>query len=199
VRIGLLGGTFDPPHRGHLAAAEAARDALHLDRVLLVVANNPWQKSPHRVISAATDRLAMVTALAHGADQIEPSRIEIDRGGPSYTIDTVNHLLAVAAEGGVVSPVIYVIIGADLVETLPTWDRADDLAQLVTLAVVSRPHSPKVSVPEPWRAEAVDGPAVDASSSQIRQLVADGANIDQLVPPDVVHCIHGLGLYAGGR
>ncbi len=141
----------------------------------------------------------MVSALAEGADRIEPSRIEIDRGGPSYTIDTVNHLLAVAAEGGVVSPTIFVIIGADLVDTLPTWDRADELAQLVTLAVVSRPHSPKVMVEEPWRAEAVNGPAVDVSSSQIRQLVADGASIDELVPPDVVHCIHRLGLYAGGR
>ena len=85
-RLGLLGGTFDPPHEGHLDAARRCRDALGLDRVLLVVANDPWQKAP---ATPAADRYAMVEAAVEGVDRVEASRLEIDRGGPSYTVDTV--------------------------------------------------------------------------------------------------------------
>src|SRR6185437_1684705 len=97
-RIGLLGGTFDPPHAGHLAAALACRDALALDRLLLVVANHPWQKAPQRRISPAEDRLAMVQAAVDGVPGLEVSRMEIDRGGPSYTIETVDALRQDAAD-----------------------------------------------------------------------------------------------------
>ena len=96
-RIGLLGGSFDPPHNGHLAAAIACRDALALDRLLLVVANDPYQKSGQRAVTPAEDRYAMVHAAVEGIERVEASRIEIDRGGPSYTIETVEALRDQAA------------------------------------------------------------------------------------------------------
>src|SRR5271169_3842537 len=94
ARIGVLGGTFDPVHVGHLVAAMRAREALGLDRVLLVVANVPWQKAGTRPVTPAEDRFLMVQAAVAGVAGLEASRVEIDRGGPSYTVDTVRELLA---------------------------------------------------------------------------------------------------------
>lgn len=90
-RIGIFGGTFDPIHVAHIEMAEQVRSSLDLDRVLLVVANDPWQKVDHD-ITPAEDRFAMVSAATVGHPGLEPSRIEIDRGGPTYTIDTVRQL-----------------------------------------------------------------------------------------------------------
>ena len=91
-RVGVFGGTFDPPHSGHLAVARAAKDSLGLDLVLLVVANQPWQKVNDRKITAASHRLAMTELLVEHVDGIEASDIEIVRGGASYTFDTVEQL-----------------------------------------------------------------------------------------------------------
>ncbi|MCU1351667.1 MAG: nicotinate (nicotinamide) nucleotide adenylyltransferase, partial [Acidimicrobiales bacterium] len=88
-RIGVFGGTFDPPHVGHLVAASQARHALELDTILLVVANQPWQKVDAREVSPAVDRLAMVRSAVSGAAGLEASALEIDRGGTSYTADTL--------------------------------------------------------------------------------------------------------------
>src|SRR5271169_6912648 len=94
ARIGIFGGTFDPVHVGHLVAATWAREALGLERVLLVVANVPWQKAGTRAVTPAEDRFLMVQAAVAGVAGLEASRVEIDRGGPSYTVDTVRELLA---------------------------------------------------------------------------------------------------------
>ena len=198
-RIGLLGGTFDPPHAGHLAAARACRDVLGLDRLLLVVANHPWQKAPQRRISPAEDRLAMVEAAVEGIDGLEVSRTEIDRGGPSYTVETVEALRSEARQAGRAEPEVFVIVGADLVESLPTWERVDELAQMVTLVVVSRPRSPRPEDPVGWNVVHVDGGGVDVSSSEVRTLVAQGRSVDGLVPPGVIHCILRRNLYAVAR
>jgi nicotinate-nucleotide adenylyltransferase len=198
-RIGLLGGTFDPPHAGHVGAARACLDALTLDRVLLVVANHPWQKSPHRAISAAETRLALVRAAVEGMPGVEVSRIEIDRGGPSYTIDTAEALRRDAAAAGRPPPELFLIVGADLVETLPSWHRVHELADLVTLVIVARPGSPAPAPPDGWRSEVVGGPGVDVSSSLVRTMVAEGRPIAGLVPEPVVRCILRRGLYAVGR
>ena len=117
----------------------AVSDALALDRLLLVVANDPWQKSSSRAVTPAEDRFAMAQALADGMPGVEASRMEIDRGGPSYTVTTVEALRAEAAASGRPAPQIYLVIGADLLADLGTWERADDLREMVTLAVVSRP------------------------------------------------------------
>lgn len=197
-RIGLLGGTFDPPHHGHVAAARACRDELHLDRVLLVVANDPWQKSD-RPVTPAEDRMAMVEAAVRGLEGVEASRIEIDRGGRSYTVDTVEQLRAEAAERGLPEPEIFLVVGSDLVPYLHTWKRVDDLRRMVTLAVVSRPPGPvAIGVPG-WRTVRVEGEAVDVSSSEVRDRLERGCGADGMVPDEVVRCIERRGLYAVRR
>ncbi|MBV9255052.1 MAG: nicotinate-nicotinamide nucleotide adenylyltransferase, partial [Actinobacteria bacterium] len=118
MKLGVLGGTFDPVHIGHLVAAVNARHTLDLDQVLLVVANVPWQKAGARVITPAPDRLAMVRAAVDDVDGLEASDLEIARGGESYTVDTLAELQRIhpGAE-------LYLIVGADLVAELDTWER----------------------------------------------------------------------------
>ncbi len=117
-RLGILGGTFDPVHVAHLAAAAAARDQLGLDRVLVVVAGDPWQKRG-RVGAPAEIRCEMVAAAIEGVEGLVVSRLEIDRPGPTYTIDTVE---ALAAEPG---RELFLIVGSDVAASLTTWHRAD--------------------------------------------------------------------------
>jgi nicotinate-nucleotide adenylyltransferase len=204
-RIGLFGGTFDPPHNGHVAALRAVSEALSLDRLLLVVANDPWQKSSSRAITPAEDRYAMAQALAEGIPAgVEASRIEIDRGGPTYTVATVEALRAEALASGRPLPQIYLVIGADLLADLDTWERADDLRGMVTLAVVSRPPTttgvqPPRTAPPGWRLEWVDGPLVDVSSSAVRDVLERGGPVDEMVPAGVRHCILRRNLYAVDR
>jgi nicotinate-nucleotide adenylyltransferase len=203
-RIGLFGGTFDPPHVGHVAALVAVSGALSLDRLLLVVANDPWQKSSNRAVTPAEDRFAMAQALAEELPGVEASRMEIDRGGPSYTVATVEALRAEAAAAGRPAPQIYLVIGADLLADLGTWERADDLRGMVTLAVVSRPPAttetaPPRTAPPGWRVEWVDGPLVDVSSSAVRDVLERGGPVDNLVPAAVIRCIRRRNLYAVDR
>jgi nicotinate-nucleotide adenylyltransferase len=195
-RIGILGGTFDPPHVGHAAAARAAIDALSLNRLLLVVANDPWQKSGARRISDAEDRYALTAALADEVPGAEASRLEIDRGGPSYSVVTIED---VRVRSGDPAPEIFLVVGADLVGELETWERPDDLKRLATLAVVSRPGQEVADVPPGWRMVRVDGPHVDVSSSEVRDRLATGQAVDGLVPDAVIRCMERRGLYAVSR
>ena len=132
-RVGILGGTFDPIHIGHLVAAEWTRHALGLDRVLLMVANEPWQKTPTRRVTPAEDRYAMVAAAADGIEWLEAGRMEIDRGGPSYTIDTVSRAQEADARRGAVPH-----RGRRCGAAVSTWHHVDELIGLVTLVVVDR-------------------------------------------------------------
>jgi nicotinate-nucleotide adenylyltransferase len=193
TRIGIFGGTFDPPHVGHVAAARAVTERLGLDRLLLVVANDPWQKSGQRQVSPAADRYALTEALAEEIPGAEACRLEIDRGGPSYSVDTAQEILARA--GG--NPVeLFLVVGADLVPELGSWHRYQDLQRLVTLAVVSRPAGPAPELAPGWRAEWVDGPQVPVSSSEVRDLLAAGRPVDGMVPESVIRCIRRRNLYA---
>jgi nicotinate-nucleotide adenylyltransferase len=203
-RIGLFGGTFDPPHVGHVAGLRAVAEALSLDRLLLVVANDPWQKSSSRAVTPAEDRFALAQALAESIPGVEASRMEIDRGGPTYTVETVEALQTEAVAAGRPPPQIYLVIGADLLPELGTWERADDLRKMVTLAVVSRPPTsngtpPARVAPPGWQLEWVDGPLVDVSSSAVRDVLEHGGSVDELVPAAVMHCIRRRNLYAVGR
>lgn len=195
ARIGIFGGTFDPPHQGHLEAARAARDALDLDAVYLVVANDPWQKSVERAITPAFARLEMVRALAEDEERLIASAIEIERSGPSYTIDTVEEFLARAARLGAPEPALYLVVGADLAGQLHTWERARTLAARVVVAVVTRPGEGTLDPPEGWRSVVVDGVSVDLASSQIRASLADGHTHEDLVGAAVMRVIEQLGLY----
>lgn len=193
-RVGILGGTFDPIHIGHLVAATWAREALDLDRVMMVVANQPWQKTAQRRVTPAEDRWAVVTAAVEGVPGLEPSRLEIDRGGPSYTVDTVRHLMAAHPDTS-----FTLVIGADVAPDLDTWHDGAALARLVTLAVVDRAGVPRTPDPTGWSVERVAIPALDVSSSELRDRLAAGSSVDFLIPAPAILCIRRLGLYAGPR
>jgi nicotinate-nucleotide adenylyltransferase len=190
VGIGIFGGTFDPPHVGHVVAAAAARHGLGLDRVLLTVANRPWQKVGTRPISPAADRLAMVGALVEGVEGLDPSAIEIERGGDSYTADTITEVRR--RHGG--APV-YVIVGSDAAGGIETWKRADEVRDTSTVVLVDRPGVASPPLPVGWTFVRVDIPRLDVSSTDIRRRVEAGEPIDGLVPPGVRSVIVDRGLY----
>jgi nicotinate-nucleotide adenylyltransferase len=194
-RIGVFGGTFDPVHIGHLVAAVNARHDLELDRVLMMVANDPWQKSGEREITPARDRLALVEAAVEGVDGIEASALEIERGGITYTADTVAELRASNPRAQ-----LYLIVGTDLVAELSTWHRMEEVADQVTLAVVTRPGTTvEPGALEGWRALTVAVPALEISSSDLRARAASGRPLDFLVPAGAIRRIRDLALYAVGR
>jgi len=192
-RLGVFGGTFDPVHIGHLVAAVNARHLLGLDRVLFVVANRPWQKADRRV-TPADQRFAMVEAAVAGDLGLEASRVELDRGGDSYTADTLRALVAEDSRRE-----LFLVVGADVAADLGTWREVGIARDLATLAVVSRPGAPDVDPGPGWRVARVDIPHLDVSASDLRHRVAAGLPIDHLVPPGVIDHIRRLGLYAGGR
>ena len=185
-RIGLLGGTFDPVHVGHLMDAAAARHQLGLDRVLVVVARDPWQKHG-RVIARAEQRFEMLAAALDGVDGLEASRIELDRDGPTYTIDTVEQLTAPGRE-------LVLVMGSDVAAALPSWHRVDDLRDLVTLAIVDRDDM-RLPDPEGWRVERVAVPRIELSSTDLRRRVAAGEPVEFLVPTPAVRVMRAYGLY----
>ena len=193
-RLGLLGGTFDPPHVGHLVTAVNVRHVLGLDRVLLVVANLPWQKIGIRELTPAEDRLAMVEAAVAGVTGVEASDVEIRRGGPSYTADTLEALLAEDPERQ-----LFVVLGRDAAAGLPTWERVDVVRARASIVVVDRPGSGHLELPPGYPFTAVDVPHFEVSSSDIRARVADGRPIEFLVPPGVAGCISDRHIYRGGR
>lgn len=188
----MFGGTFDPVHIGHLAAAVNVRHSLELERLLLVVANVPWQKAGLRAISPPEDRLAMVEAAVADVPGLEASRLELDRGGPSYSADTLAALHEARPDAR-----LYLVVGSDVAPQLPSWERIDEVKSLSVLVVVKRPGSRPVT-PAGWRTEEVEVPELDISSTDLRSRVADGRPLDYLVPPPVIRVIRQRGLYAGG-
>lgn len=189
-RIGVFGGTFDPPHIGHLVAALDVRAALDLDEVLLVVANEPWQKVDERDISPAADRLALVEAAVAGVEGLVASDLEIVRGGPSYTADTLAALRAAGPDDA-----LHLILGRDAAAGLPTWERVEEVVAQAELVVVDRPGSDELPLPAGPRWHRVEIPRLDISSTDLRARVAEGRPIHFLTPPAVVAGIERLGLY----
>jgi nicotinate-nucleotide adenylyltransferase len=192
-RIGVLGGTFDPIHVGHLVAAVNARHALHLDRVILMVANLPWQKTGQRVVTPAEDRWAMVEAAVGGVEGLEAGRLEMDRGGESFTADTMVELASLHPGAS-----LFLIVGWDVAAELTTWDRWEDIQRLATLVVVNRPGAgrPAGLDGDGWRVEEVTVPNLEISSTDLRSRAATGRPLDYLVPEAAVHCLRARGLYA---
>ena len=193
-RIGILGGTFDPIHVGHLVAAVNVRHSMELDRVLMVVANQPWQKEGVRSITPAEDRYAMVAAAVGDVPAIEASRIEIDRGGPSYTADTVEQLADEHPDAA-----LFTIVGADVADSLHTWERHALIAERSTLVVVNRPGSVRTAPLSGWRVEEVEIPALEVSSTDLRRRAAEGAPLEYLIPDGAIRFIRARNLYAGPR
>jgi nicotinate-nucleotide adenylyltransferase len=189
-RIGILGGTFDPPHVGHVVAAAAALWELDLDRVLLMTANIPWQKVGTRPVTSAPDRLAMVTLLVEGMAKVEVSTLELDRGGDSFTADTVDELAGLhpGAE-------LFVIVGSDVASTLDTWKKKAELKAGATIVVYDRPGSVGAAPPSGWSFVRIDVPQLAVSSTDIRTRRGLGRPIDGMVPPAVLRYITDRRLY----
>jgi nicotinate-nucleotide adenylyltransferase len=188
-RVGVFGGTFDPPHVGHLVTAVNVRHALALDTVLLVVANRPWQKEGSRPITPAADRLAMVEAAVAGVAGVQASALEIERGGVSYTADTLQTLAEDHPETE-----WFTIIGDDAAAALTTWERVDDVVRLSRLVVVDRPGV-HVALPDGFDWIRVEVPRLEVSSTDLRSRVADGRPLEFLVVPGVLDVIRDRGLY----
>ena len=189
LRIGLFGGTFDPPHVGHLVTAVNVRHALNLDIVILMVANDPWQKSGSRDVTTAEDRFAMVEAAVSVVDGVVAGRDEIDRGGPSYTADT---LMALAEKHP--GAELFTIVGDDAAAGLPSWTRVDQVAQYSQLVVVDRPGV-AVDLPKQFNWMRVESPRLEVSSTDLRSRFSDGRPLDYLVTEPVLRVIEERGLY----
>ena len=201
MRIGVIGGTFDPIHLGHMLVAEEASARLELDRVLFVPAGAP----PHKVGGGITDpefRLEMVRLAISDHAHFGVSRIDVDRLGPSYTVDTIRLL---RDEWGMDAE-IYFLIGADSLVDLPIWHQPERLLRLCQVVALRRPGY-EVDLDEldqllPGAASLVrmmDIPVLDISSTEIRQRVRQGQSIRGLVPPAVERYIGERGLYRDDR
>ena len=188
-RVGLFGGTFDPPHLGHLVTAVNVRHALGLDLVVLRVANVPWQKEGSRAITPASDRFAMVEAAVRDVAGLLPGRHEIDLGGPSYTADT----LAVLS-GDYPDAELFTIIGDDAAAGLRTWTRWEEVVDRSQLVVVVRPGDPvELDGGIDWIR--VEVPRLEVSSTDLRARFTDGRPLDYLVTQRVLDVIRTRGLY----
>jgi nicotinate-nucleotide adenylyltransferase len=190
--VGVLGGTYDPVHLGHLAIARHAHDALALDRITLVPAGTPPHKRD-RPVTAGVHRLAMVELAIADDPMLEVSRIEIDRPGPSYSVDTLAALAATDPPGRQ----RFLILSSEAVAALPDWHEPDRLLALCRLAIVPRngrpaPDAAWIERHFPGRADrfvALDGPDIPISSSEIRRIAASGGSLAGLVPPAVASYI----------
>ena len=190
-RIGLFGGTFDPPHAGHLAIAEWARERLRLDRVLFVPAGTPPHKRGRRR-SSAKARVAMTRLAVRGNPAFRASTLEVRRAGPSFTVDTLRDL-RLAFPGAR----LYLIMGEDSLDDFRTWHEPGAIVALATLAVAQRPGRPRPRHPSRgvvW----LDNPGLDLSSSGIRARVRAGRSVRYLVPDAVAAYIARRRLYRRG-
>jgi len=190
--LGILGGTFDPPHLGHLAAAVATQTQVGLDEVVLMVANEPWQKVGDRQVTPARVRFEMTDALVQGISGLWADGREIRRGGPTYTVDTLEEILADQP-----GTEIFLIVGADTAQRLETWHRASDVVALSTIVIVNRDDVTNASPGflHGARVVNVSMAPVDVSSSAIREAVANGESIDSLTSPSVASIIRDRSLY----
>lgn len=192
-RIGIFGGTFDPIHVGHLVAAVNAKAALELDRVILVVANVPWQKADDRAVTSAERRYELVRAAVGDVPGLEAGRQEIDRGGDSYTADTLSEISA-----GNPGSELFLVVGWDVAGELKTWERLEEIKDLATLVVVNRFGSgrPGDLDEDGWRVAEVTVPYLEISSTDLRARAREDRPLDYLVPQAAVHFIRRHDLYS---
>ncbi len=197
ARVGVLGGTFNPPHVAHLVCAQEARAQLSLDRVILVPVHTP----PHKEAAGdpgAEVRLELCRAAVLGDEGLEVSRIEVERGGASYTVDTLRALTEAAPEDE-----LTFILGGDQAQGLTSWREPAAILELATLAVAEREGIGREDVRDrliglvpPGRLAFFDIPRLDVSSSDLRRRVAAGRPIRHLVPDEVCDLIADRELYA---
>jgi nicotinate-nucleotide adenylyltransferase len=190
-RIGVMGGTFDPIHHGHLSAANEVRHLCSLDEVVFVPTGQPWQKA-HREVSPAEDRYLMTVVATASNPRFSVSRVEIDRAGPTYTVETLRELRSSYPDAE-----IFFITGADALAQILSWRDADDLFDLAHFVGVSRPGYATADLsgfPE-GSVTLLEVPALAISSSDLRDRVAAGLPVHYLAPDGVVQYIRKRNLY----
>jgi nicotinate-nucleotide adenylyltransferase len=187
-RVGLLGGSFDPPHLGHLVVAECALVELDLAEVRLIVAGEPWMKP---AVSPAEDRLALTRAAVRDSRGLVVDDREVRRGGTTYTADTLAELRAEEPDTD-----FFFVLGEDAAAALPDWDRAEEAFALATFVIVTRPNTP---APDesllPGPVVHLEIPQLRVSSTELRERFADGRATRWLVPPSVDEEVRRRGLY----
>jgi len=202
MKSGVLGGTFDPIHNGHLAVAEEVKRRLGLDEVIFVPAGSPWLRA-QTPLSAAAHRAQMVRLAIAGRPCYRLSPVEIERAGPSYTVDTINQL---RAQLGPEDELLF-ILGWDNLAELPRWHQPAQLVKACSLVAVprpgySRPDLELLKALVPGLDESLivlTAPRVDISASLVRERVGRGLSVRELVPGPVADYIQEQGLYTGGR
>jgi nicotinate-nucleotide adenylyltransferase len=198
VRLGVLGGTFNPPHLGHLVCAQEAYLHLQLDRVMLIPASIP----PHKPLEeepGPRHRLELCRLAVQGDERFEVSDLEINRTGPSYTVDTLEELTSRLPDSD-----LFLILGGDIAAGLRDWHEPERVLGLATLAVADRKGTPRESIDEALRdldggdrAEFFPMPTIEISSTAIRERARAGQPIKYIVPDAVADYIRGHGLYGG--
>jgi nicotinate-nucleotide adenylyltransferase len=191
-RLGVMGGTFDPIHHGHLVAASEVQFWFHLDEVVFVPTGQPWQK-PDQKVSPAEDRYLMTVIATASNPGFSVSRVDIDRPGPTYTVDTLRDLRSLRGPEWE----LYFITGADALEQILSWRNLDELFELAHFVGCTRPgHTlSDAGLPE-GKVTLVEVPALAISSTECRQRVSDGEPIWYLVPDGIVQYITKRQLYA---
>ena len=188
TRLGVFGGTFDPPHNAHVVLAVSALHQLRLDKLLVTPAGVPWQKSGTRQISPAATRLSMAHAAFDPLDQVEVSSIEIDRSGDSYTVDTLETLTSDGTE-------LFLLVGADVVPTLSTWHRYNRLAELAHLVIFPRPGFEGAVPPDGFTYTHLELPALEISSTNLRHRLKNAEPVAGLLPRRVIDSIDADDVY----
>lgn len=189
LRIGVFGGTFDPPHVGHLVTAINVGHVLSLDRVFLMVNNVPWQKVGTRAITPAADRLAMVEAAVAGVPRLVAGDHEVRAGGESYTAETLATLAVEFPRSE-----LFLILGDDAAAGIHTWERAGEVLAMATPVVVDRPGELAV-IDESIDWVHVEVPRLEVSSTDLRARFADGRPLDYLVTDEVLTVVRQRNLY----
>jgi nicotinate-nucleotide adenylyltransferase len=193
-RLGVMGGTFDPIHHGHLVAASEVQFWFHLDEVVFVPTGQPWQKSDQKV-SPAEDRYLMTVIATASNPRFSVSRVDIDRPGPTYAVDTLRDLRSLRGPGWE----LYFITGADALEQILSWRDLDELFELAHFVGCTRPgHTLSDGGLPEGKVTLVEVPALAISSTECRQRISDGEPIWYLVPDGIVQYITKRQLYAVG-
>jgi nicotinate-nucleotide adenylyltransferase len=195
VKVGLLGGTFDPPHLGHLILAEIGREQLRLEKVLFMPAGDPWRKA-NRGVTPALHRVAMTRLCIAGNAAFAVDEREVRRKGPTYTVETLRELRDECPEDA-----LYFLAGQDALADMPVWREPAEIARLAQIAIAPRRDAPLPSG-LPFDAEGllrVDMPVIDISSTELRERARRGSSLRYLVPDAVQAYIREHGLYSSSR
>lgn len=190
-RIGVFGGTFDPPHTAHVVLAANAIHQLLLDSLIVTVAGVPWQKVGSRHITDAELRMKMATEAFRGVEGVEVSDMELRRSGNSYTVDTLSELSGEDVD-------LFLLLGSDAAAGLDTWERFEEVGELATIAVFPRRGHVDSEPPDGFTWERLSLPGLEISSTDIRRRVHAGEPIDGLLPANIQALIAEDELYIAG-